>query len=172
VSQSDYWVSTTIRITGILSDLLALDMKEDDRGDVDIVVAVGLAGDSGRLEVWNNRGNNHFGIGETADTTPDDTADPGGTPLSLVAAKIDNDVFPDIIAGTRNGLYSGAVQLYRAFGYLPSTPQHVSTTQVGEVITMTSADYNKDGAPDLAVGTRTSATAGKVVIYFNQRSSL
>jgi len=77
-----------------------------------------------------------------------------------------------LVVGTRSALYSGTVLLYRAYGYLPSSPAQISGLNVGEVITMTNADYNKDGAPDLAVGTRTSATSGKVVIYFNQRPAL
>ena len=40
---------------------------------------------------------------------------------------------------------------------------------VGEVITLTSTDFNLDGAPDVAAGTRTSGSAGQVVIFFNTR---
>ena len=62
--------------------------------------------------------------------------------------------------------------MYRAFGFLPTNGTVLSSTSVGEVITGTTADFNRDGAPDLAVGTRTTATAGKVVVYFNVRPAL
>ena len=91
----------------------------------------------------------------------------------MVATTADNDVFPDLVVGTRNSaIYDGQVILYRAFGFLPTEGQVVSTTGVGEIVTMTSADFNKDGAPDLATGSRTSSTSGKVVVFFNQRTSL
>jgi hypothetical protein len=103
---------------------------------------------------------------------PNDTADPDGSPLSLTALRIDNDVFPDLAVGTRNGSsYTGAVVTYRAFGFLPLNGTVISSSGSGEVVTITSDDFNKDGAPDIAVGTRVSSTAGKVVIYFNEQTA-
>ena len=93
--------------------------------------------------------------------------------MSLVSAKVDNDVFPDIIVGTRNSdFYDGQLLVYRAFGFSPTNGTVISNSGVGEVVTTTTADFNKDGAPDLATGTRTSGSTGKVVIYFNEQSSL
>jgi hypothetical protein len=91
----------------------------------------------------------------------------------MIAAKVDNDVFPDFLVGTRQSTsYNGQVVLYRAYGYLPELGTVISSSGVGEIITMSAGDFNKDGAPDLATGTRSSATSGKVVIYFNQRPAL
>lgn len=172
VSGSDFVLRTAFAVAGQLTDLLALDLFEDDLGDVDLVVATETASTAGRVEVWHNRGDNTFGAGDVPGVDPDDTADPGGSPLSLVAARLDNDIFPDVAVGTRNQSYSGKVVVYRAYGYLPAQGIVISASTVGEVITTTATDFNKDGAPDLAVGTRTSGTAGKVVIYFNQRPAL
>ena len=171
-SDANFALQATLQIQGALTDVLALDLLEDNLGDIDIVVATQTYDTAGRVELWHNRGDNHFGFGDFADEVPDDVADIPGSPLSLTMARFDNDVYPDLVVGTRSALYSGTVLLYRAYGYLPSAPQQISGLNVGEVITMTNADYNKDGAPDLAVGTRTSATSGKVVIYFNQRPAL
>jgi type II secretory pathway pseudopilin PulG len=172
VSGMNWVCPSVIDVQGQVTDVLALDMIEDDQPDVDVIIATELTSTSGEVQVWHNRGDNTFGQGDTANTTPDDTANPGGSPLSMTTAKIDNDIFPDLIVGTRTALYSGGVVLYRAFGYLPTNGTQMSTTNSGETITMTSADYNKDGAPDISVGTRNSSTSGKVVIFYNQRSAL
>jgi type II secretory pathway pseudopilin PulG len=168
-----YYVKARLQVTGTLNDVLAVDMKEDNGNDVDILVATETSNLTGEVTLWHNRGNNHFGSGTVPDTTPNDSVDPHGAPLSMVATTADNDVFPDLVIGTRNSaIYDGQVILYRAFGFLPATGQVVSTTGVGEIVTMTAADFNKDGAPDLATGSRTSSTTGKVVVFFNQRTAI
>ncbi|UCE03401.1 MAG: hypothetical protein JSW67_04210 [Candidatus Latescibacterota bacterium] len=173
LSSTSYYLHARFQVFGALQQVLALDMKEDDQGDVDIVVASALASTSGMVQVWHNRGDNHFGFGETRDAAPSDQVDPQGAPLSIVAAKADNDVFPDILVGTRTSeAYDGQVLLYRAFGFLPSSGEPISQSSAGEVVTMTIGDFNKDGAPDVATGTRTSASTGKVVVFFNESSGL
>lgn len=164
---------TTIPHASPVQDLLALDMMEDDRHDIDIVVATVSGDHTGGIHVWHNRGDNNFGIASGINREPNDFADPGGAPLSLITTHVDNDVFPDIIVGTRtNDTYGGAVVVYRAFGFLPSQGLTISNSQVGEVITITVGDFNKDGAPDLAAGTRVSGSTGKVVIYFNTLAAI
>jgi hypothetical protein len=172
VAGLNWTVASILNVTGQVNDVQALNMMEDDQNDIDVLVAVEQTNTSGRVEEWLNRGDNTFGDGDVANVTPDDSVDPGGSPLCLGTARIDNDVFPDLLVGTRAGIYSGKVLLYRAFGFLPTNAQQVSATDAGETITMTPADFNMDGASDLAVGTRNSSTSGKVVIYFNQRSAL
>jgi hypothetical protein len=143
-------------------------MMEDDGADVDIVLATELTTTSGIVEVWHNRGNNRFGFANTPETIPDDKIDPAGAPLSIVSLFADNDIFPDIIVGTRiDNAYNGKVVLYRAFGFLPDVGELLSGSDVGEVVTMTAGDFNKDGASDVATGTRTAASTGKVVVFFN-----
>jgi len=159
-------------VNGTIKDILIVDMMEDDGGDLDIVLGTQLSETTGRIEVWHNAGDNTFGNVESGTRVASDTADPGGSPLSLVALRIDNDIFPDIAVGTRNGAsYTGAVVTYRAFGFLPLNGTVISSNGGGEVVTITSDDFNKDGAPDIAVGTRVSSTAGKVVIYFNEQTA-
>lgn len=159
-----------LSITGAVHDVLAFDMKEDGNADVDIVLGSALGSTSGAVQVWHNRGSYNFGAGTGGSITPSDQVDAGGAPLSLAAAKLDNDIFPDLIVGTRRSTsYDGQVVVYRSFGFLPDTGAVISSTGIGEIVTMTNADFNKDGAPDLAAGTRTSATTGKVVVFFNER---
>jgi hypothetical protein len=159
-------------VSGSINDILVLDMMEDDQNDLDIIVATEYSETTGRVEVWHNNSSNGFGTVEGGTLFPNDTADPDGSPLSLTALRIDNDVFPDLAVGTRNGSsYTGAVVTYRAFGFLPLNGTVISSSGSGEVVTITSDDFNKDGAPDIAVGTRVSSTAGKVVIYFNEQTA-
>lgn len=168
LSTQPYFVQARIPVLGQVHDVLALDMMEDDGGDIDIVVAAELTTTSGIVEVWHNRGNNRFGFGDIPETIPNDKIDPEGTPLSMVSLFADNDIFPDIIVGTRiDNAYNGKVVLYRAFGFLPDVGELLSGADVGEVVTMTAGDFNKDGASDLATGTRTAASTGKVVVFFN-----
>jgi hypothetical protein len=56
--------------------------------------------------------------------------------------------------------------IFQCYGYVPSAPQWVSP-DVGEAITLTINDFNKDWKYDLAIGTRTSLSQGHVVVFFN-----
>jgi hypothetical protein len=173
ITNTDYYLHARFQVFGAIQDVLAFDMKEDDQNDVDIVVATALTSTSGAVEVWHNRGDNHFGFGDTRDAAPSDKVNPGGAPLSMVTAHADNDVFPDILVGTRTSdSYDGHVLLYRSFGFLPSSGELISQSSSGEIVTMTVGDFNKDGASDVATGTRTSASTGKVIVFFNESSSL
>jgi len=169
-----YTAVDRLTISGSISDVLALDMKEDGNNDTDIVVATSTSSTAGNVQVWHNRGGYRFGLGTGGPSvSPDDQVNPGGAPLTLSAAKVDNDVFPDLFVGTRTGTaYTGAVVLYRAYGFLPEKGTVISSSSVGEIVTMVSADFNKDSAPDLAVGSRTSVSTGKVVVFFNERQAL
>ncbi len=159
-------------VYGAITDLEVVDMMEDDQNDLDIILTTQQTETTGLIEVWHNDSTNNFGYTDGGTLVPNDTADPGGAPLSLVAIRVDNDIFPDLIVGTRNSsTFNGAVVLYRAFGFLPLNGFEISSLGSGEVVTITSSDFNKDGAPDIAVGTRVSSTAGKVVIYFNEQTA-
>jgi hypothetical protein len=159
-------------VNGTIKDMLIVDMMEDDQGDLDIILGTEISSAVGRVEVWHNNGSNAFGTDVSGTLMPNDTSDPGGSPLSINALRIDNDVFPDLAVGTRNGSsYTGDVVIYRAFGFLPLNGTVISSSGSGEVVTITSDDFNKDGAPDIAVGTRVSSSAGKVVIYFNEQTA-
>ena len=99
VSGFNWVLASVINVQGQVTDVQALDMIEDDQPDIDVLIATELTSTSGRVEVWHNRGNNTFGQGDTPNLVPGDTADPGGSPLSMATAKIEH--FPDLIVGTR-----------------------------------------------------------------------
>ena len=174
IDLQDYNLAERLTVYGSVNDVLALDMKEDGNNDQDIVIASSLSSTSGTVQVWHNRGGYRFGLGTGGpSTSPNDQVDPGGAPLTLAVARVDNDVFPDIFAGTRTSTaFTGQVVLYRSYGFMPDTGEVISSSSVGEIVTMVAADFDKDGAPDLAVGSRTSVSTGKVVVFFNERQAL
>jgi hypothetical protein len=168
----DYVFQTAFGVYGEIQDLHVVDMMEDDQNDLDILVALKHSETTGLIELWHNDSSYGFGNAGGGVVVPSDPADPGGAPLSVTTMRVDNDIFPDVAVGTRNSVsYNGQVVIYRAFGFLPLNGTVISSSGSGEVVTLTSDDFNKDGAPDIAVGTRVSSTSGKVVIYFNEQSA-
>jgi hypothetical protein len=82
---------------------------------------------------------------------------------------LDNDIFPDILVGTRrNTGFEGTVEYALGFGHLLSESIPITDTSLGAVLTMTDADFNMDGVKDLAVGTQTSSTGGKLFVFFRK----
>ena len=118
---------------------------------------------SGMVQLWLNNGEGKFGDGESE---PSDWIYTEGEVLSLGTATLDPDVFPDVIVGLRTYQFTGALNVYKGTGYLPSAGTEISFTGSGEVATLTISDFNKDGLKDVAVGTRTALSTGELVIYF------
>ena len=48
------------------------------------------------------------------------------------------------------------------FVFGPTSPP----VSIGEVMTMSMSDFDRDRLKDIVVGTRTSSTQGKLIIYF------
>ncbi len=160
-----------------VNDLKIVDMMEDDAGDPDIVAAVASGPTTGAVLLWLNEA----GVFGQPDTTgfafgaeetprwPDDWVDAQGAALCLSILHLNRDIFPDIAYGTRNSvLYEGNIYVLASYGTLPDGGQKINQAYSGEIITMDVADFNKDNRPDLVVGTRTSATQGKLVAYFGR----
>lgn len=156
-------------VQGKVTGLELVDMVEDDTGDVDVLVAVEQGETLGGIELWLQHDDAHFGLITEAGRGADDWMPTTGSPLSLIVQQIDNDVFPDLLIGTRSGAsYEGMIQLARPFGYLPGEPQDVTETAIGTVVTMTTSDFNLDNVMDVAVGTQNSATQGSVILLFRR----
>ncbi len=163
---------------GAVNDLKVVDMMEDDGDDPDILAAVSSGAGAGYVELWLNNGSGTYGIPDTtgysfgSDITPmwpDDGLYADGEALSLAVLSINNDIFPDVAYGTRSSVfYTGDIYILPAFGTLPTNGIKINTTDSGEIITMDVADFNKDNRPDIVVGTRSSATQGKLVAFFGR----
>jgi type II secretory pathway pseudopilin PulG len=162
---------------GAINALRTVDMKEDDSGDFDILAALSGSGGISGVNLWLNDAGT-FGIPDTVGKSPfpeqtmpyypDDFIEIEGEVLSMVVLRVNNDVFPDIAVGTRTSLYSGDVFIYPGYGTLPSTGIQINSVASGEVVTMDVDDFNRDGRPDIIVGTRTSSTQGALVAFFGR----
>lgn len=156
-------------VNGNVTDLVAVDMVEDGDGDVDIVVSYQVWDTTGGVDLWLQDFDGQFGVLNEGTRSHDDQMTVDGSPLVMEAMLIDGDLFPDLVIGTRSGVtYSGHIDLARTFGYLPSAPQRITDTSIGEVITLTGADFNMDGIGDLAAGTRNSASTGRVYLLYRK----
>ncbi len=157
-------------VQGDITDLHVLDMIDDDQGLPDIVVACENTDEvSGHIELWLQHEDGRFGIANGNDRVFDDYMETHGAPLVFYTERVDNDIFPDLLIGTRvSNLYQGMVELALGFGYLPSQPTLITENPIGAVVTMTLNDFNLDNGTDLAVGTQNSATMGQVVIFYRQ----
>ncbi|MBN1884761.1 MAG: VCBS repeat-containing protein [Candidatus Krumholzibacteriota bacterium] len=163
---------------GAVNDLMVIDMMEDDARDPDIIIGSSIAANAGFVMLWSNTG----GVFGWADTTgyafgpetvpnlPDDWVDAHGEALCLAALALNNDIFPDIAYGTRRSslLYLGDIYVLPSYGTLPDGGLKVNTSDMGEIIAIGVADFNKDSRPDLVVGTRSSATQGRLIAYFGR----
>ncbi len=160
-----------------VNDLKVIDMMEDDQGDPDIIAATSAAVNNGLIFLWLNTAGT-FGVPDTTGYAfqpeetpnwPDDWVNAQGEALSLGVLHVNNDLFPDIAYGTRNSvLYTGDIYILPAYGTLPVLGQKINQSASGEIITMDVADFNWDNRPDIVVGTRTSATQGRLVAYFGK----
>lgn len=87
----------------------------------------------------------------------------------MVVMRLDNDIFPDVVVGTRrNTGFEGTVEYAHGFGHLLSESVPTTDISIGAVLTMVGADFNLDGVTDLAVGTQNATTTGKVLVFYRK----
>jgi len=162
---------------GAVNDLKVLDMKEDDSGDDDIVAALTMGASYGYIMLWLNT-NGTVGVQDTTGyhfepevkpVLPDDWVNAEGEALSLAVLYVNNDIFPDLAYGTRNStVFTGNLYVLPAYGTLPMHGEQINQSDSGEIISIDVADFNKDNRPDIVVGTRSTATQGRLVAYFGR----
>jgi type II secretory pathway pseudopilin PulG len=164
---------------GAVNDIKLINMMEDDGGDVDILAGMSSSANLGWLACWYNT-EGAFGVEDTTGYAfpegvtarwPNDAVAPNAEVLSLATGRVNPDIFPEIFFGTRNSsFYQGDCYVMETFGMLPTAGRKLnSSSTIGEVVTMELADFNKDNLTDLVVGTRYSATQGKLIIYFYEQ---
>jgi hypothetical protein len=151
-----------------VNDLVLADMFEDSQGDIDIIVGTSTGAGMGMVEVWHNNGDGSFGeLNYFGYYEPSDTVYINGDVLCIGVDHFDRDIYPDVAVGMRTiADFSGTLKVFQCYGYMPSSGSEWTSPNVGEVITLTIDDFNKDWKQDIAVGTRTSLSQGKVVVFF------
>ena len=162
---------------GAVNDLKVVDMMEDDAGDYDILAALTTATNMGSIKLWHNE-NGTLGVPDTTghsfepDEMPmlmEDEVFADGEVLCMTILDFNNDVFPDLAFGTRNSnVYTGNAFLLAAYGTLPAFGTRINRIEQGEVVSIETADFNKDNRADIVVGTRSTATQGRLVAFFGQ----
>ena len=160
---------STIETFGEVNDIVLEDMYEDSDGDLDIIVGTSTGAGMGMVEIWHNNGDGTFGeLNIYGYYEPSDTVYINGDVLCIGVDNFDRDIYPDIAVGMRSVTdFSGTLKVFQCYGYMPSSGNEWTSPNVGEVITLTLDDFNKDWKQDIAVGTRTSLSQGKVVVFFN-----
>jgi prepilin-type N-terminal cleavage/methylation domain-containing protein len=163
--------SRTYTMSGQANAVALVNMLEDSNNDVDVLVGTSTGANMGEIELWLNDGSGNFGDFDAVDSSwvRSDSTVAAGEVLSLASALVNPDVYPDVCTGTKtSSAYQGSLQVYLGFGFLPSSGTEWSGSEIGEVTTLDTSDFNKDGKTDIVVGTRTSSTSGKLVVYFQQ----
>lgn len=163
---------------GAVNDVKLVNMMEDDGGDLDILAGMSSAPNAGWLACWHNTAGVFGRPGTTGyvfpagvtDRWPNDAVAPDAEVLSLAAGRVNPDIFPEVFFGTRkSSFYTGDAYVMETFGMLPTSGRLLNTSSIGEVVTMELGDFNLDNLMDLVVGTRSSATQGKLIIYFYEQ---
>jgi hypothetical protein len=160
-ASGSYTYLTTITATGRVNAIALCDMLEDSEGDIDIIAGTSTGVGVGCVELWHNNGDGTFGVDydSLGSYSPSDTI------------QFDGDVYPDLAVGLKNSTsYTGEIRVFQCYGYLPSADNCWVSPDIGEAITMTVNDFNKDYAYDMAVGTRTTLSNGHVVVFFNDNN--
>jgi prepilin-type N-terminal cleavage/methylation domain-containing protein len=157
-------------VYGSITTLALLDMVEDNSGDLDLLIASQHGMNDGGIEQWNMADDFYFGLLNESGRVMDDWMQTRGAPLSLVTGQVDNDVFPDLIVGTRTSEsnYTGNVELARTFGHLPAEARLLNADPIGVVMTMTGNDFNLDNVLDFSIGTQEASDRGRVYVFYRQ----
>jgi prepilin-type N-terminal cleavage/methylation domain-containing protein len=173
------WKNRLLAKAGV-NDIAVVDLGSDASLRPDLLVGVSISQSAGGVQIWNNK-LGVFGVDDTSgfvhdpDTDakePNQYLDAGGEALAVSARRLDADIFPEILIGTRSSLfYTGDLLMARELiGKMVVT--NIKVNIAGEVVTIDYGDFNKDSNTDIVVTTRTSATAGKLAIYFLDDSTL
>ena len=108
-------------VDGQVNQLRLVNQIEDGDGDLDILLAVQTSEITGHVEVWHQYADNYFGVVDESARIADDRMYTNGAPVSMMVMHLDNDIFPDIVVGTRrNTGFEGTVEYALGFGHLLS----------------------------------------------------
>jgi prepilin-type N-terminal cleavage/methylation domain-containing protein len=165
------WFSRYLAKAGV-NDVAVVETFNDGSGRPDILVGVSEAQNAGGVQIWYNQ---IAGFGKPDSTTfvyepdtqpkiPNSYFNADGEALAISAARLDADIFPEIVIGTRASLfYTGDLLVVRT---LDGASENIKNSIAGEVVTIDFGDFDKDAETDIVVTTRVSQTSGKLAIYF------
>jgi type II secretory pathway pseudopilin PulG len=168
------WSKRLLAKAGV-NDVACADLQNDGKGEPDILVATTQSQNVGAVQVWLNK-DGVYGLDDKTSyvynsdedqKVPDKTYNTSGEALCVAMSRLDADVYPEIIIGTRSSsFYTGDLWVIQEPGTNNEKITNVKINVAGEVVSFDIADMNLDSFKDIVVTTRTSASAGKLAIYF------
>ncbi len=168
------WSKRLLAKAGV-NDVAVADLQNDGKGEPDILVATTQSSNVGAVQVWLNK-DGVYGIDDKTGyvynsdedhKVPDRSYSTSGEALCVAMSRLDADVYPEIIIGTRSSsFFTGDLWVIQEPGTKNERVTNVKVNVAGEVVSFDIADMNLDGYKDIVVTTRTSASAGKLAIYF------
>lgn len=135
----------------------------------DAVMAVSLLGSEtqGGFEVWMNKQMTDVNADGRLDDREDFYSNLSGKGQAIALADFDLDGDLDVVLGTRTGTSTGAIEIWSNDGLGIFTFGNAFSAS-GEVNALAVADFDGDGYPDIAAGTRTlSKSDGSIEVWSN-----
>jgi hypothetical protein len=143
------------------------------REHMDVVSAVSISDVAGGFEVWLNQGDagrpGVVGVGDAVTVSNGYYSDNSGRGQAVAVADVDLDGDIDVLLGTRTGANNGEVEVWLNEG-LAVFRHDRDYSMAGEVNMLAVADFNGDGWPDFAGGTKTSnsSNTGNLEVWVNK----
>lgn len=127
------------------------DLKEDNRGDPDLILGTRYSGGSNNLLVWHNeRRNSRTPNSAIFNSAPSFTRSNPADVVSLIAADLDGDRDVDLITGLATSAVPDLNVWKTVNGALPNSATTSYDTENGAVVwDLQHIDINGDGIPDL-----------------------
>lgn len=152
------------------------DLKEDSRGDPDIILGTKYVSGISNLNVWFNEWKNQSTPNSAIfNQDPSYSRTPGEDIFSIDIGDLNGDGVNDIATGLTRS--SGRVLLWFTQtsgsnkGKLPSTPNgYFVTTPAADVLALRVVNADTDNDRDIIIGTEYMSYYGKIEVWFNNGS--
>jgi prepilin-type N-terminal cleavage/methylation domain-containing protein len=150
----------------------------DCSGGTQLDLLVGTRSSTGRgtVEVWQSDDATSPGYSRQ-ETYPSAASVPGsrmGEAQQIVLADMDRDGDKDMVIATSTGTYSGEVIVLDNIGRTNGSRfryRNMITLSTDNPKTLAVTDVDGDGYPDIVLGTKTSTTAGRILVYRNTHTT-
>ncbi len=142
---------------------------------LDLIVGTRSSSNRGTVEIW--QGDDATSPNYSKQETYPSAAGMSGTmgeAQQVVLADMDRDGDKDLVIATSTGTYSGQVIVLDNVGRTNGSRfryRNLFTLSTDNPRQLAVTDVDGDGYPDIVLGTKTSATAGRVLVYRNTHAT-
>ncbi len=143
---------------------------------LDLLLGTRTSAGKGTVEVWQSDDATSPGYAK-AETYPTAASIPGsrmGEAQQMALADMDLDGDKDLVIATATGTYSGEVIVLDNIGRTNGSRfryRNMFTLSTDNPVRLAASDVDGDGYPDIVLGTRTSTTAGRILVYRNTHAT-